>query len=85
MIQVPVSVLESQSEHNLDCGIRHDDACTCVLQVQELASHLEVAEKVNTVNLRNTGLNDENLQKVTEAIAASLSEVEVSGCCITVS
>lgn len=57
--------------------------CTCVLQVQELASHLEVAEKVNTVNLRNTGLNDEDLQKVTEAIAASLSEVEVSGSCIT--
>ncbi|XP_025092847.1 glutamate-rich protein 3-like isoform X2 [Pomacea canaliculata] len=46
-------------------------------QVQELASHLEVAEKVNTVNLRNTGLNDEDLQKVTEAIAASLSEVEM--------
>lgn len=29
MIQVPVSVLESQSEHNLDCGIRHDDVYLC--------------------------------------------------------
>ncbi|XP_076438005.1 uncharacterized protein LOC143277146 isoform X2 [Babylonia areolata] len=43
-------------------------------QVYQLASHLEKSGSVRTVSLCNTGLDDDDLQRLTEAVSASPSE-----------